>query len=1523
MAETYKGLTIRIGGDTTKLQSALRSADSAISNTQAQLRKMSQAVKMDPTSLTALNRQMELTGQRAVEIATRLSQLRSAVKEISGQKVDLLNGAQSTKTIGQLADETEDASKRAADAKTQYNAINAELERMYKQINVAAKASGEFDDKFDVREQILSFGQMRDQLVQAGAATEQQIDRINELRAAWEGAFNENEIAKAVYQMEDLNSEAIKAEASFKQVNQQFSDMSRANLTNNMFAKLNEDIERVQLSSEKAEDRLSRLQSAVELDPTNIETVRLALDSIDDATASAEAKMDLLRQKVASFEAAGIDKLADGMDDTALAAQKAADEYTQVTEQVNRCEGEIRSLTEQQRQFEAAGDTSSDRYRELGEQIDAASTRLEELTARQRELQAVADNSALVQEYKDAQVEIAETSAQLQKLKQAQSEITGWKGLSSNTLMELGMTLSTTVTPAIMAFGANAIESAQEIDSAYRDMRKTVNGTEDDFARLKQAAIEFSTTSVTSADQILSIQAIGGELGVATDDLQVFAETVSNLDIATDLDAEEAATALGQLDNIMNDLSGATMPQFSDALVRLGNNGASTETQIIDIAKRIGSMASIIGMSTPEVLAWASSIASTGQNAEAAGTAISNTMADIESAVAVGGDSLQAFAEVAGMSAQQFTDAWNSDPSTAMKSFIEGLKNVEADGGSATATLADLGITATRQVQAIEGLMQTIDGLDDNLQMSNDAWNGVSDQWGEAGDAANEAAKKAEGFSGAIARMQNMAQVLGSEIAGNLTPFINALSDALGTLTDWFIQLPSSVQMGITALGGLAAAMGPLLLMRRALGSLKEDFDGFSTGIKAAMSSADGFAGVLSNLKGGLIGLGVGVAVGALASFIQVCYEAWETQQKFNDSIEDFSDAASDSASLNDYSVSIDDIRDSADGAVPSIDQMTESLNKYAEAMQTNTDAAKSQINQLTTAQGIINTYAGVSDLSAEAQGRLQWAIDLVNDQLGLSITQADVLNDSYTDQNGVVHDLTDSVNALAEAKKNEARVNALSENLTTAYQAQEEAASNLAQAQAAYNEKVQDYLDDGLTLDQAKVAARSYTEAGKALQAAEQGFDEASKAVRDNEEALGVAAGAASEAADAYDALSGTMDSADFSLFSAQLEQNKTTFSSLKDDLRELGANTDQFAELSQEDLQKVADAYNGTSLSLIDALRSVGVQMDWTKVQAVESAVGIRESLLSWGDGEIQEVLSQTGIDLDVLSLKLAESATASANMSQITQEQFAAMASAAGGDVNRLIFMIENYNSTPIYNKDGEISVDDTELIDANDNVYKWNGEELVDQNGEVVVDQVELEDAYGNVVLWNGTDLIPMSTEVKCDWSDLVTANDWIDTVLSKNGRKSTITIETVHSDVYTARRTSSGQWVHNNQIPRSAFSAATASYSAPEMVSTLSRAATPAVANAPASIQTMSLASTRASFPDLSTLAGNIVANMYQNPWYTNRGSGGYAGAVDSSKTASTINQYYIGDTAVTTMTEEQFAQDFIDLMDRYGRLART
>ena len=64
-AGRIKGITIEIGGDTTKLTKALASVDNAISNTQRNLRDLDKALKLDPTNTNLLkDKQKEL----AVEI---------------------------------------------------------------------------------------------------------------------------------------------------------------------------------------------------------------------------------------------------------------------------------------------------------------------------------------------------------------------------------------------------------------------------------------------------------------------------------------------------------------------------------------------------------------------------------------------------------------------------------------------------------------------------------------------------------------------------------------------------------------------------------------------------------------------------------------------------------------------------------------------------------------------------------------------------------------------------------------------------------------------------------------------------------------------------------------------------------------------------------------------------------------------------------------------------------------------------------------------------------------------------------------------------------------------------------------------------------------------------------------------------------------------------------------------------------------------------------------------------------------
>jgi phage-related minor tail protein len=86
---SIKGITIEIGGDTTKLNKALRSVNSEVRNTQSQLREVDRALKFDPTNTDLLAQKQKLLGDRIAETKSKLETLREADKQAKAQ---LANG---------------------------------------------------------------------------------------------------------------------------------------------------------------------------------------------------------------------------------------------------------------------------------------------------------------------------------------------------------------------------------------------------------------------------------------------------------------------------------------------------------------------------------------------------------------------------------------------------------------------------------------------------------------------------------------------------------------------------------------------------------------------------------------------------------------------------------------------------------------------------------------------------------------------------------------------------------------------------------------------------------------------------------------------------------------------------------------------------------------------------------------------------------------------------------------------------------------------------------------------------------------------------------------------------------------------------------------------------------------------------------------------------------------------------------------------------------------------------------------
>lgn len=76
-----KGITIEIGGDTTKLQTALKGVNKEIRNTQSQLKDVEKLLKLDPGNMELLAQKQKLLGQAVSETKGKLETLKTAAEQ--------------------------------------------------------------------------------------------------------------------------------------------------------------------------------------------------------------------------------------------------------------------------------------------------------------------------------------------------------------------------------------------------------------------------------------------------------------------------------------------------------------------------------------------------------------------------------------------------------------------------------------------------------------------------------------------------------------------------------------------------------------------------------------------------------------------------------------------------------------------------------------------------------------------------------------------------------------------------------------------------------------------------------------------------------------------------------------------------------------------------------------------------------------------------------------------------------------------------------------------------------------------------------------------------------------------------------------------------------------------------------------------------------------------------------------------------------------------------------------------------
>ena len=1251
--DNLKGLTIEFGADTTKLSAALSAVERALKVTNKQLNVFKKNLKFDPGSLSSLEGQTEALRRKLAVTAQQAGLMRDAIGKVEGESSE----------IRRLAEETDNAALAAANARQQYNALIDRLAAYKDELDAAwSRMSGDKRGTFkefegeDLRNALELIRYEAERTGDAIAATVDEYEALSPKAKVLQAELEKLNDASG---LQDLRANADAADSSIESLVARVRELGRQT----DLEKSEAGLRRMDAAAEALNGELSRIDAALRLDPVNVEAVNAKMANLSEQAELARKRTKELEKLLGSLSAKGVDDAGKSASVLAQELEEAESKLQDAAVKVKRAEGELENLEQQMRIVAKIDGPDSDRYRKLASEVDAASGKYRELAARADEARSAADTAQMQSDMRRYRTEIIETTAKMESLGREARELQKHLGVSipAGTIKQVGITLSSTISPAISMVGSSALQSAEDVDGAFRNMVKTVQGTDEQFEELRQSAIEFSQTNITSTSQLLQIEAMGGQLGIAAESLDEFAQTVSRLDIATNIDADTMAQQLGQLAGI-TDMAEDDFSKFADALVRLGNNSPTLESNIMDVAMRIGSMGTISGMSVPEILALATAVASTGQGAEAAGTAISNTMSDIETAVANGGESLQGFADVAGMSAEEFKALWQDDALGAIQAFVEGLADMESRNESADQALQNLGINGVRQKQALLGLAQTTDVLADSTTMAKDAWDGISDQWGEAGDAAREADRKAEGFSGSMGILRNNLEVAGAAIGDSLIPFIDMLSAGIQTVTDAFLGLPQPVQTFISALGGVGIAAGPMLTIAGSIGEAwgsvadrlaasgdkvkRSILDNFSipaadaTSASETLADAVGDAGdsvddlagksgkarnsfskwaaqskKLSTVLGGLrtVGIALGAALAAVAVTGIVSYfaELAERSNKLKEATDGLREASLELGSAatragEEMDAAYEDKPKTLGEITESMDEVLDKHSELAESLKENFSSAGSEIGQLDYWKQTIHDLNGQYLDTSEEQGRFVEAAQKLSEQLGIN---AEAVQDEtgkwWLNVEGMQANI-DKIDELIEAKKRQIRQSTFDSASQEASDQAQKDAEAAAEAEKAWRE-AEKYAQSADAGSDAQAYADTLYKSWKQLEGVADGSAKVSESYASCVQLMAAAS------ADGEDDIRDWMAANDELM--SKIPTYGQSATDLADDLLAAGMSQDQFNELMSngDALDAVLTSYDGTFASIRQILSDYGIALDdATMKTAVQSeAMGVATQL------------------------------------------------------------------------------------------------------------------------------------------------------------------------------------------------------------------------------------------------------------------------------------------------------------------------
>lgn len=558
----------------------------------------------------------------------------------------------------------------------------------------------------------------------------------------------------------------------------------------------------------------------------------------------------------------------------------------------------------------------------------------------------------------DLEATISGVSQQLEELERTQSNTKGVKGVRESTsayqglasqlkdtgkgIKEVGESIDTITKPiqyastALAAGGVASAKFAIDFEDSFAGVKKTVDATPEQLSKIKQGIIDLSTTGIDgrgaipqTTTELNELAAAGGQLGISQENIIDFTEVMAQMGSATNLVGEEGAATLARFQNVMG-VGQNEIRNIGSAIVDLGNHSATTESEIAEMALRMGKYGSSVRMSAADVLGYSAALSSLGIEAQMGGSAIGRTWLSIETAVASGGEGLTKFAKYSGKSAEEFKKQWNTDSSGAFNGLLKGLQSAE----NLTLALDDLGINNTQDIQAMMALVNGYDLVTESVNRSNTAYQ-------ENTALQEEFNAKNETTASKLANTKNNIIEAARSIGETMLPSIQDASTTVANFAKGLSQMDDEQKRVVVNTGATVIAIGAISKVSagaiKGVGGIVEAVGNIKKAFSAGGALAK-FAPTLASIGSvaGPAALAVaGIATAAIGG--KVAYDKWyQSQYRWSEGLSKGNEKVKES--LEKYK-SLNEVQ----GQIKSLKMVIES----PESSQEQVDNAKSKLEEI------------------------------------------------------------------------------------------------------------------------------------------------------------------------------------------------------------------------------------------------------------------------------------------------------------------------------------------------------------------------------------------------------------------------------------------------------------------------------------------------------------------------------------------------------------------------------------------------